>query len=171
MDFRAEQRLAITKVIIQPTDLLGGSSLVERRSLVGRKYEDNAIFYENDSQDIARHQNRPLYVTASVREVVLRSTLVDIRSLPNVIHISILMPIRVPHDRITKHPIEVSGFECNLAYTFGFVNLNITVKPMRTVNRFKVIDAPSSYHMLLGRPWIHRYKAIPSTYHQCLKAI
>lgn len=25
--------------------------------------------------------------------------------------------------------------------------------------------------MLLGRPWIHRQKAIPSIYHQCLKGI
>ncbi|XP_070006858.1 uncharacterized protein [Nicotiana sylvestris] len=32
-----------------------------------------------------------------------------------------------------------------------------------------VIDAKTSYNVLLGRPWIHENKVVPSTYHQCLK--
>lgn len=36
---------------------------------------------------------------------------------------------------------------------------------------FQVIDFQTSYHILLARPWIHRNKAMPSTYHQCLKAV
>ncbi|XP_016453904.1 uncharacterized protein LOC107778205 [Nicotiana tabacum] len=32
-----------------------------------------------------------------------------------------------------------------------------------------VIDAKTSYNLLLGRPWIYENKVIPSTYYQCLK--
>lgn len=32
-----------------------------------------------------------------------------------------------------------------------------------------VIDAKTSYNILLGRPWVHENKVIPSTYHQFLK--
>ena len=32
-----------------------------------------------------------------------------------------------------------------------------------------VIDANTSYNILLGRQWVHENKVIPSTYHQCLK--
>ncbi|XP_070005718.1 uncharacterized protein [Nicotiana sylvestris] len=32
-----------------------------------------------------------------------------------------------------------------------------------------VIDAKTSYNILLGRPWIHENKVVSSTYHQCLK--
>ena len=35
--------------------------------------------------------------------------------------------------------------------------------------RFYVIDANTSYSALLGRPWIHKYRVVPSTLHQCLK--
>ena len=35
--------------------------------------------------------------------------------------------------------------------------------------RFYVIDANMSYSALLGRPWIHKYRVVPSTLHQCLK--
>src|SRR3954463_9303260 len=35
--------------------------------------------------------------------------------------------------------------------------------------RFFVIEANTSYSALLGRPWIHKYRVVPSTLHQCLK--
>ena len=32
-----------------------------------------------------------------------------------------------------------------------------------------MINAKTSYNVLLGRPWIHENKVVPSTYHQYLK--
>ncbi|KAL0458203.1 UNVERIFIED_CONTAM: hypothetical protein Slati_0447500 [Sesamum latifolium] len=32
-----------------------------------------------------------------------------------------------------------------------------------------VIDAKTSYNMLLGRPWLHEKFVVPSTWHQCFK--
>ncbi|KAL0447773.1 UNVERIFIED_CONTAM: hypothetical protein Slati_1905200 [Sesamum latifolium] len=34
---------------------------------------------------------------------------------------------------------------------------------------FHVIDAKTSYNMLLGRPWLHENGVVPSTWHQCFK--
>ena len=34
---------------------------------------------------------------------------------------------------------------------------------------FHVIDAKTSYNVLLGRPWLHENGVIPSTLHQCFK--
>ncbi|KAG2282819.1 hypothetical protein Bca52824_054039 [Brassica carinata] len=38
----------------------------------------------------------------------------------------------------------------------------------RTV-KFSVIVAKAPYNAILGTPWLHSMKAIPSTYHQCIK--
>ncbi|XP_074292892.1 uncharacterized protein LOC141619774 [Silene latifolia] len=35
--------------------------------------------------------------------------------------------------------------------------------------RYLVIDGPSTYNVILGRPWLHLMKAVPSTYHQYVK--
>lgn len=35
--------------------------------------------------------------------------------------------------------------------------------------RFLLIDAISSYNIIMGRPWIHQMLAVPSSYHQTLK--
>ncbi|KAL5840570.1 hypothetical protein ACOSQ4_013178 [Xanthoceras sorbifolium] len=40
------------------------------------------------------------------------------------------------------------------------VNLNI---------RFRILDCPLSYSIIMGRPWIHEMRAIPSTYHQIIR--
>ena len=37
------------------------------------------------------------------------------------------------------------------------------------LTRFHVINSKLSYHVLLGRPWLHKHRLIPSTYHQCVK--
>ena len=36
---------------------------------------------------------------------------------------------------------------------------------------FKVLRIPTSFNLLLGRPWIHRAGAIPSSLHQKVKFI
>ena len=35
---------------------------------------------------------------------------------------------------------------------------------------FHIMDLDSVFHMILGRPWIHDYRCVPSTWHQCIKA-
>lgn len=46
--------------------------------------------------------------------------------------------------------------------------LNLVVGPIRGSYSFASYRE-SLYNILLGRPWIHHYKVVPSTYYQCLK--
>ena len=34
-----------------------------------------------------------------------------------------------------------------------------------------VMKGNTSYHIILGYPWLKAYKAVASTYHQCVKAV
>ena len=55
--------------------------------------------------------------------------------------------------------------------TKGYVNVDLHIGPIRSPTKFYVIDAEVSYHLLLGTPWIHKSYTVPSTLHQCVKAI
>lgn len=46
--------------------------------------------------------------------------------------------------------------------------LPIRVGPTIQNIMFHVLDLYLSYNLLLGHPWIHAMRVVPSTYHQCL---
>lgn len=73
MDFNAEQHLAITKVVVELTDLSRGSGLDNKRSRGGSRFKDNdMVFYKRDMHDIPSHHNRPLNVTPNIHNFDLR---------------------------------------------------------------------------------------------------
>ncbi|XP_070039298.1 uncharacterized protein [Nicotiana tomentosiformis] len=51
----------------------------------------------------------------------------------------------------------------------GAIRLGITIEDMQSSAWLHVIDAKTSYNVLIGRPWIHKNKVVPSTYHEYLK--
>lgn len=154
------------------TDSTEVVNLVEKRIGKNNRFEDSAlVFYENTRRDVPMQHNRPLYVTARMRDIEMRRVLIDAGSSLNIIFLDILDDLGIPREKIQKQPFEVFSFNGNRTYTVSSISLDLTVGPIRVAHRFHVIDTQTSYQLLLGRPWIQKYKAVPSTYHQCLKAI
>ncbi|KAL0433534.1 UNVERIFIED_CONTAM: hypothetical protein Slati_2687700 [Sesamum latifolium] len=49
--------------------------------------------------------------------------------------------------------------------------LDLTVGELKASMLFHIIDARTSYNLLLGRSWVHENGVVPSTLHQCFKYI
>ena len=49
------------------------------------------------------------------------------------------------------------------------IRLDMIIGELKSNTLFHVIDAKTSYNILLGRPWIHENDVVPSTLHQCFK--
>lgn len=97
MNFSSNQRLGIRKAITELTDSAESANLVERRPGKNNRFEDNAlVFYEINRKDILTQHNRPLYITAKVRDVELRRILLDAGSSLNIISLDVLDDIGVP---------------------------------------------------------------------------
>uniref|UniRef100_A0A2N9ENM5 Reverse transcriptase n=1 Tax=Fagus sylvatica TaxID=28930 RepID=A0A2N9ENM5_FAGSY len=75
----------------------------------------------------------------------------------------------IPQHKIQGAPIEVTGFGGAAEYTMGHIQLVLRVGPIVALTRFHVVNSEVPYHVLLGRPWLHKHKLISSTYHQCIK--
>ena len=61
------------------------------------------------------------------------------------------------------------GFAGETTYSLGSIELAVTAGEIRKIVEFIVIDRPAPFNVILGRPWQYSMKAVPSTYHQCLK--
>src|SRR5436190_7435052 len=53
----------------------------------------------------------------------------------------------------------------------GKSKLHCQIGDLKTEVTIYVIDADTSYNLLLGRPWIHRNHIVPSTLHQVMKYV
>ena len=51
----------------------------------------------------------------------------------------------------------------------GKIKLRCQIGDLKTKVTVYMIDADTSYNLLLGRPWIHRNHIVPSTLHQVMK--
>ncbi|XP_049393035.1 uncharacterized protein LOC125857472 [Solanum stenotomum] len=72
-------------------------------------------------------------------------------------------------DRIRPSNIFVLAYDGSRRDTIGEIKLNMTIGPVDFMIVFQVMNMDTSYNFLLGRPWIHMARAVPSTLHQVVK--
>ncbi|XP_028065850.1 uncharacterized protein LOC114268815 [Camellia sinensis] len=61
------------------------------------------------------------------------------------------------------------GFNSQPEWLLGRIVLPVVAGTKTLQIEFLVINTPSPYNAILGRPWIHRMEAVPSTYHQLIR--
>ena len=139
---------------------------------VSRAYLEttNAISFTDEYMEVQYPDYKcPLYLTASINEVQVRRVLVDTGLSLNLILVNTLQDANILRRKIQGRFMEVTGFRVAAEYTIGYIQLALKVGPILSLTRFHVIDFSFSYHVLLGHPWLHKYKLVSSTYHQCVK--
>ncbi|XP_070046882.1 uncharacterized protein [Nicotiana tomentosiformis] len=72
-------------------------------------------------------------------------------------------------NELSESCVMIQGFNQGGQRAIGAIRLGITIEDMQSSAWLHLIDAKTSYNVLLGRPWIHENKVVPSTYHQYLK--
>ncbi|XP_074290426.1 uncharacterized protein LOC141617145 [Silene latifolia] len=70
---------------------------------------------------------------------------------------------------LQKKTIPVVGFSGETTNSLGEIVIPTYVRGVNKQIRYLVIDRLSTYNVILGRSWLHQMKAVPSTYHQCIK--
>ncbi|XP_070005785.1 uncharacterized protein [Nicotiana sylvestris] len=75
----------------------------------------------------------------------------------------------IPMNELSESHVMIQGFNQGGQRDIDAIRLEITIEDMQSSAWLHVVDAKTSYNVLLGRPWIHENKVVPSTYHQCLK--
>ncbi|XP_070025740.1 uncharacterized protein [Nicotiana sylvestris] len=63
----------------------------------------------------------------------------------------------------------LAGFSLASVTTRREILLPTNAEGVMKTTLFEVVDDYMGYSIILGRPWLHEIKAVPSTYHQLLK--
>ncbi|KAH0636032.1 hypothetical protein KY290_036427 [Solanum tuberosum] len=113
--------------------------------------------------------NRHLFMVGFAREKKVNRILVDGGSGINILPIRTMKELGISTTDLTDSRLMIQGFNQGGQRSIGTVKIDLTIGELQSSVWLHVIDTKTSYNILLGRPWVHENKVIPSTYHQCLK--
>ncbi|XP_020410515.1 uncharacterized protein LOC109946596 [Prunus persica] len=117
----------------------------------------------------SKPHNRPFFVSGYVREQKLSRMLVDGGSAVNIMPKSTMIKLGITVNKLSRSRLMIQGFNQGGQRAMGMIRIELVIGDLKSNTLFHVIDAKTSYNLLLGRPWVHENGIVPSTLHQCFK--
>jgi len=130
-------------------------------------------FTNDDFKGMDYWQDNPMVISVDIDRFTIRKTLVDQGSSGDIVYWKTFKAMRIPEAEMVPYDDHVVGFSGERVGTKGYIELYTTFgqeKSCKTIRIwYLVIDANTSYNILLGRPSISRLMAIVSTHHLEMK--
>ncbi|XP_054806257.1 uncharacterized protein LOC129308912 [Prosopis cineraria] len=135
------------------------------------KASSTISFSEEEVTETAVHQAKALHITLKCEGFIIARVLIDGGSALNVLPLSTFESLSLEASGVHKSNIVVRAFDGSRREVLGSICLSLEIGPSRFKVDFQLMNIDPSYTMLLGRPWIHSARAVPSTLHQKVKFI
>ncbi|XP_056695120.1 uncharacterized protein [Spinacia oleracea] len=126
-------------------------------------------FDDSDSTDTQQEHHDGLVISLPIGNALIKRILIDNGSSANVLFLEALQEMGLQEKSIIRRSTVLVGFSGESLRTVGEISLPTYAEGVSVMTKFNVVDCPSAYNVILGRPWIHKMKAVPSTYHQSIK--
>ena len=135
---------------------------------------DTAItFSDSDLKGCQHPHDDPLVIRVVVANKTIHRVLVDNGGSADIIFASTFDKMGIRREKLEPVNTHLRGFSGEKVLSLGSIQLVLTLgdPPYQATMavRFLVVDAPSAYNILLGRPSLKAIKAIPSAYHMMIK--
>ena len=137
------------------------------------RLDTTITFSYSDLEGCQHPHDDPLVVRAIVANATVHRVLIDNGSSADIIFASAFDKMGIGREKMEPVNTHLWGFSGEKVLPLGSIQLVLTLgePPCQatTTARFLIVDAPSAYNMLLGRPSLNAIKAIPSAYHMIIK--
>ena len=137
------------------------------------RLDTSITFSDSDLEGCQHPHGDPLVIREVVANKTVHRVLVDNGSSADIIFASAFDKMDIGRERMEPVSTHLRGFSGAKVLPLGSIQLVLTLGDpscqATTTTRFLVVDAPSGYNMLLGRPSLNAIKAILSAYHMMIK--
>ncbi|XP_070035170.1 uncharacterized protein [Nicotiana tomentosiformis] len=130
--------------------------------------DDEITFSKEDANDLILPQNDALVISLNVLDFKIKRVMVDPTSSTRIIRLRVLEQEKLTGSIVPTIKLMV-GFSLTSVTTRGEIFLPTHAERVIKTTLFEVVGSDMGYNVILGRPWIHKMKVVPSTYHQLLK--
>ena len=137
------------------------------------RLDTTITFSDSDMEGCQHPHDDPLVVKVVVANKIVHIVLVDNGSSADIIFASAFNKMGVIREKLEPVNAHLRGFSKERVLPLGSIQLVLTLGDppchATTTVRFIIMDAPSAYNILLGRPSLKSMRAIPSAYHMVIK--
>ena len=137
------------------------------------RLDTTITFSELDLEGCQHPHDDPLVIRAVVANKAIHRVLINNGSSADIIFTSDFDKMGIGREKLEPVRTHLQGFFGEKVLPLGSIQLVLTLgdPPCQatTTVRFLIVDAPSAYNVLLGRPSLKAIKAIPSAYHMIIK--
>ena len=113
--------------------------------------------------------NDPLVITLRIGNYDVQRVLIDQGSFVEVIYQDLYKKLGLEEAELASLTSPIFGFLGEPTVPQGKTVLPVLAGPINLQTEFIVVKASSPYNAIMGRDWLHRMRAIPSTLHQKLR--
>jgi len=164
--------------------LSGGGCTASQRKKYARSvmsvevFEDHSpdvdiTFTKEDLRDVVPHNNDPIVISLVTAGRTVCQVLVDQGSSADVMFLPTFEKLQLSPDQLRPYGSCLYGFAGDQVEVRGYIELRKTFTDglaSRTEKiKYLVVNAPSAYNILLGRPTLNKAGAVPLTRHMKVK--
>ncbi|RVW84879.1 hypothetical protein CK203_039490 [Vitis vinifera] len=129
------------------------------------------VFSDDDLPPEGSDHTRPLFISVGCSGRRVPFVLLDNGSALNVCPFATAIALGYAPFDFGPSTQTVRAYDNTRREVMGTLEIELLIGPATFVVVFQVLRIPTSFNLLLGRPWIHRAGAIPSSLHQKVKFI
>jgi len=126
------------------------------------------LFSEEDARGVKQPHDDSLVIMLMIEGFNTRRILANNRSSADIIYLSAFQQLKVDPKRLYPFESPFVSFNGDKVYQRGIVTLTVIAGsyPLQVTNQhnFLVVDSPSSYNVIIGRPTLNRWKVATSMY-------
>ncbi|KAG7594095.1 Ribonuclease H-like superfamily [Arabidopsis thaliana x Arabidopsis arenosa] len=145
------------------------NSPVVKKARVIEEELPEVTFSESETSQLDKPHDDALVITLDIAHCEVSRVLIDTGSSVDLIFLDTLTRMGISKQSIKGPPSPLVSFTSETSMSVGTIVLPISAEGIVKMVEFTVFDRPAAYNVILGTPWLYEMKAVPSTYHQCLK--
>jgi len=130
-------------------------------------------FINDDFHGVDHQQDDPMVITIEFQNYAVKKVLIDQGSSVDILYWTTYQKLQVPLTAMVPYDEPIYEFSEEKVSTRGYIDLHTVFQEASQTKtiliRFLVVDAPTSYNVLLGRPSLNTLGTVVSTPHLAMK--
>ncbi|XP_019241736.1 PREDICTED: uncharacterized protein LOC109221736 [Nicotiana attenuata] len=127
-------------------------------------FEDSITFEKSDADGLSFPYYDALVITLRIADTDVKRIMVDDGSGACIVHPRDLMRMKL-EEKIIPRCITLTSFNNAVERTSGEIALPVLDGGVTLETTFYVMNQETAYNAIIGRPWIHAMRAVPSSFY------